>query len=259
MTLRFCSLASGSRGNAVLVEYAETLLLIDCGVTMQTLEERMQAVGRTPEQISAVLITHEHGDHVSGLAPLLRRVACPLWSTHGTAKGTAKVLRDVRDHNYNEVRFGQKFRIGDIDVWPYPVPHDAREPSHFRFSADARTLGVLTDAGHITQHVASALSNVDALAVEFNHDLDSLQAGPYPHKLKKRVASRYGHLNNVQAAELVEGLDHERLRWVVALHISQQNNSAEHVDASMAQLRERAGFEFWHATQGTPTGWFEVS
>ncbi|HMB72855.1 MAG TPA: MBL fold metallo-hydrolase [Gammaproteobacteria bacterium] len=259
MTLRFCSLASGSRGNALLVESADTLLLIDCGVTYRTLEERMLAVERSPRDITAVLVTHEHSDHVAGLGPLLRRIERPLWATHGTAKSFAKSLGEARAHDYREVRYGAAFSIGGIDVCPFPVPHDAREPAHYRFAANGTTLGVLTDTGHVSSHVAETLCGVDALAVEFNHDLDSLNCGPYPAQLKARVGSNLGHLNNHQAAGLVEGLDHDRLRWVVALHMSEQNNSALHVDTSMAAVRERARFDFWMATQGTPTGWFEIS
>jgi len=259
VSLRFCSLASGSRGNALLVESADTLLLIDCGVTYRTLEDRLRSVERSPNDITAVLVTHEHGDHVAGLGPLLRRIDRPLWATHGTARSLARLLGDSRTPEYREVRYGAQFSIGGIDVCPFPVPHDAREPAHYRFEAGGLRLGVLTDTGHISSHVAETLCDVDALAVEFNHDLDSLNSGPYPAPLKARVGSMLGHLNNGQAAGLVEKLDHARLRWVVALHMSEQNNSAEHVDTSMAAVRERAGFDFWLARQGTPTGWFEIS
>ncbi len=253
VTLRFCSLASGSRGNALLVESSDTLVLIDCGLAFRVLEERMAAVGRSPDDIEAVLVTHEHGDHVSGLGPLLRRIRRPVWATHGTARG----VRDVDD--FEDVRYGCAFSIGSLRIRPFPVPHDAREPVQYRFESRGLSLGVLTDTGHISSHVQQTLDGVDALAVEFNHDLDSLYGGPYPDRLKARVGSRLGHLNNLQAAGLVAGLDHARLRWVVALHMSQQNNSPAHVEDSMAELREHATFDFRQATQGVPTQWFELS
>lgn len=253
MSLRFCSLASGSRGNALLVETVDTLILVDCGLSFRALEDRLSAAGRSPKDIGAVLITHEHSDHMSGLASLLRRVQCPVWSTHGTAKS----LTAIKDHRV--VHYGAEFSVGNVRVHPFPVPHDAREPVQYRFEADGLTLGILTDTGHISTHVAQTLNCVDALAVEFNHDLDSLNEGPYPGHLKARVGSNFGHLNNQQAAGLVDQLDHERLRWVVALHMSQQNNSPAHVETSVADVRDRAGFEFWQATQGVPTDWFELA
>ena len=253
MALRFCSLASGSRGNALLVESSDTLLLIDCGLPLRTLEERMLAVGRSPDDIEAVLVTHEHGDHVSGLGPLLRKIRRPIWATHGTGRA----IRDVDE--FHHVRYGRDFSIGSIRICPFPVPHDAREPVQYRFEANGLRLGVLTDTGDISSYVHRTLDGVDALAVEFNHDLGSLNSGPYPDRLKARVGSRLGHLNNAQAADLVAAIDRERLRWVIALHVSQKNNSPAQVDDSMAELRERSGFEFRQATQDVPTEWLELS
>jgi phosphoribosyl 1,2-cyclic phosphodiesterase len=253
VSLRFCSLASGSRGNALLVETSDTLILVDCGLTFRTLESRLSAVGRSPQDIEAVLVTHEHSDHISGLTPLSRRLQRPVWSTHGTAKS----LADIGDHRV--VRYGVEFSVGNATIHPFPVPHDAREPVQFRFEADGLTLGVLTDTGHVSTHVSETLASVDALAVEFNHDLDTLNGGPYPPHLKARVGSNFGHLNNAQAAGLVANLDHDRLRWVVALHMSQQNNSSEQVESCVAEMRDGARFDFWQATQGVPTDWFELS
>lgn len=237
----------------MLVESADTLVLIDCGLTVRTLEDRLGAAGRSPEDIDAVLITHEHSDHISGLTPLLRRVQCPVWATHGTARS----LSNISDHRV--VHYGAEFSIGNMRVHPFPVPHDAREPVQYRFESAGLTLGILTDTGHVSAHITQTLGSVDALAVEFNHDLDSLTSGPYPNHLKARVGSDFGHLNNEQAADLVDKLDHSRLRWVVALHMSQQNNSPANVATSVAEVRDRAAFDFWQATQGVPTDWFELS
>lgn len=253
MSLRFCSLASGSRGNALLVESADTLILLDCGVSLRILDDRMRAVGRSPEDIDAILITHEHSDHISGLPTLLRRVQRPVWSTHGTAKS----LSDLQDHRI--VRYGADFTVGDIRVHPFPVPHDAREPAQYRFEAAGLHLGVMTDTGHISAHVRRTMADVDALAIEFNHDLDRLMNGTYPDSLKARVGSDFGHLNNHQAADLVSRLDHARLRWVVALHMSQQNNTPADVDSALADVLANADFDFRQASQAVPTGWFELA
>lgn len=251
--IRFCSLASGSRGNALLVEAQETLILVDCGVNLRTLTQRLQRVGKAPADIDAVVLTHEHSDHIAGLGTFLKHRPCPVFSTHGTARS----LPRIEDHRI--VRHGVEFSFGGLRVHPFPVPHDAREPVQYRFEAGGRRLGILTDTGHVSSHVAQTLAGVDAIAVEFNHDLDALNEGPYPPPLKARVGSDFGHLNNAQAAALVAELDCERLRWVVALHVSEKNNSPAHVESSVARLPGRGAFEFRQATQGVPTDWFELA
>ncbi len=219
MTLRFASLSSGSRGNALLVEYGDTLLMVDCGLTLKATRERLRALDRQPSDISALVVTHEHADHIGGVARLARRYQIPVAMTPGTreASGFAGELRLINCHRL--------FKVGEVAVQPFPVPHDAREPCQFVFSAGGRRLGVLTDTGHITPHITGHLSACDALAVEANHDLQRLAAGPYPASVKSRVAGAYGHLNNEQTAALIRELKHDGLQWVTALHLSEQNNA----------------------------------
>ncbi len=212
----------------------------------------MAAVERDPKDISAVLVTHEHSDHAQGVGPLLRRYGMPVWMTPGTASAIGF------DAEFGIVNYGKEFMLGDIAVHPFPVPHDAREPVQFSFRAGGFRLGILTDTGHVTPHVASSLGDCDAVAIEFNHDLMTLQTGIYPEALKARVASDFGHLNNHQAAALLADIEHSGLRWVVALHMSEKNNSAELVDLAVRELRANSAFDFWLATQGTPSGWFSV-
>ena len=251
LSLRFCALASGSRGNALLVEHDETLIMIDCGLPLTALESRLAVVGRSVGDLDAVLVTHEHGDHCRGIAPLLRRRAMPLWTTFGTA-GEVDGIDD-----FERVRHERELRIGSIDVLPYAVPHDAREPCQFVFRAGGRRLGVLSDSGHVTPAIRQALSGCDALAVEFNHDAAMLESGSYPPSVKARVGSRYGHLSNAQAAGLLAAVAHRGLQWVMALHLSERNNTRELVREAVAGAI--GGTESTLASQDEPSRWLEVA
>jgi len=252
LRLRFCALASGSRGNALLVEHDNTLVLVDCGLSLKALDARLVAVGYRVEDIDAVLITHEHQDHVRGIGPLLRRHAIPLWTTSGTACSVDAI------ESFERVRPDRELKIGSISVQPYPVPHDAREPCHFVFRGGGRRLGLLTDTGHVTPVMREALSACDALGVEFNHDRAMLENGSYPESVKARVGSRYGHLSNDQAAGLLGDLAHPDLQWVTGLHLSEQNNSVSRVRASAAGFTAGVQTEFHLASQDEPGPWLEV-
>jgi phosphoribosyl 1,2-cyclic phosphodiesterase len=252
LTLRFCALASGSRGNALLVEHGETLIMIDCGLSSRMLGERLEAAGRSIEDIDALLITHEHGDHCRGLGPLTRRRDIPVWTTPGTARSIDSI------DAYESIRCDRGLRIGSIDVQPFPVPHDAREPCQFVFSAGRARLGLLTDTGHATPVIHGALDACHALAIEFNHDVGMLENGSYPEAVKARVGSKFGHLNNEQAVDLVAAVAHPGLQWVMGLHLSERNNSPERVRASAARVFGQSGTELRLATQNEASAWLEV-
>ncbi len=229
--MRFASLGSGSRGNATLVESGSTRILLDCGFSVRETERRLARLGCVPDDLDAVLVTHEHSDHVSGVAALSRRFELPVWSTLGTAtRGGLRELSALRTFSAAEC-----FSIGDLEVVPYPVPHDAREPCQFTFSDGANRLGVLTDTGCITAHIIEQLANCSALMLECNHDEDLLRSSGYPQSLKNRIAGRFGHLSNGQAAELLEALDTRSLQHLVAVHLSEQNNRPELARQSLSQ------------------------
>lgn len=256
MALRFASLGSGSRGNALLVESAQTLVLIDCGLTLKAMEARLGDLGRDPRDIDAVLVTHEHTDHVRGVPAFARRYRTPVRMTAGTAAGSAsRTLPKLETFNCH-----RHFEIGDITVDPFPVPHDAREPCQFVFSAGGKRLGILSDTGHITPHIKTHLAGCDAIALEFNHDVEALWAGNYPEHLKQRIASQVGHLNNIQAAELLSHLVDSRLQWVVALHLSESNNSPARVRETLQNaLGTGHATEAHLAQQHEPSSWLEVT
>lgn len=253
--MRFASLASGSRGNALLVEYKQTLVMVDCGLTLKAAEERMRALGREPRDVTALLVTHEHADHIRGVPAFARRYRTPVWMTAGTAAGAAVTsMPQLKIFNCS-----RPLEIGDVRVEPFTVPHDAREPSQFAFAAGGRRLGVLSDTGHVTPHVRERLGSCDGLALEFNHDHDALWNGCYPEAVKRRVASSLGHLNNGQAGELLRELSRPELQWVVALHLSEANNTREDVERAL-----QTGLGAGHpatarlASQDEVSGWLEI-
>jgi phosphoribosyl 1,2-cyclic phosphodiesterase len=251
-SLRFASLGSGSRGNALLVEFDDTLLMIDCGLPRRIVEQRLKALGRDPRDVTAILVTHEHADHAQGVAKFARRYNTPVWMTPGTASVVRGAGRTWLMSCHRELT------IESISVEPYLVPHEARELCQLVFAAGGRRLGVMTDTGHITPHICERLARCDALAIECNHDLESLQRGPYPEALKARIASRFGHLNNAQTTELLDRVEHAGLQWVMALHLSEQNNSPAHVRAALDRSPDRARYRLHLATQDTPSAWIAV-
>lgn len=218
--LRFAFLGSGSRGNGLLVQAGRTRLLVDCGFSLGEAERRLHRLGIAPDDLTAILVTHEHGDHIGGVARLARRYGVSVWMTAGTrASGRCKGCGEVGIFSAHD-----PFVIGDLEIQPYPVPHDAREPSQFVFTDGDRRLGLLTDAGCSTPHIEACLQRVDGLLLECNHDTELLRNGRYSPRLKHRVGGRFGHLSNTQAAGLLARLDQSRLQHVVAAHLSEENN-----------------------------------
>lgn len=222
--MRFASLGSGSRGNALVVEVKKTRLLLDCGFGIQETITRLARLALQPEDLNGILITHEHADHIGGVVRFARRFNLPVWLTHGTLTnhGPAQNLPDIRLIDGHTA-----FQVEDIEVQPFPVPHDAREPVQYAFSCGSRKLGVLTDTGGTTPHIESVLSGCDALVLECNHDADMLRDGSYPPSLKHRVAGRFGHLDNHMAARLLASLDNRKLQHLIAAHLSEKNNTSE--------------------------------
>ncbi|HEB85744.1 MAG TPA: MBL fold metallo-hydrolase [Gammaproteobacteria bacterium] len=252
--MRFASLGSGSKGNATLVQAAGTCVMIDCGFSLRETEARLSRYGLEATQLDAILITHEHGDHVRGAGPLARKYNIPLWTTRGThGKAVLGVLPRL---HYLDVHQG--FEIQDLAIQTYPVPHDAQEPCQFVFTDGQKRLGMLTDTGTITPYIETQLDGCDALLLECNHDLSMLEQGPYPFSLKQRVAGRLGHLSNDQTAALLGVLDHPRLKHLVIAHLSEQNNTPALACDSLAGTTgcERDWIKV--ASQDTGFDWCEI-
>jgi len=252
--MRFASLGSGSSGNATLIEAEGTRLLIDCGFSIKETVKRLQRFDLSPDDIDALLVTHEHGDHLRGVAPLARRYKFPVWMTHGTYRAG----RDVKIPNLKLFHAHQDFQIGALSIQPFPVPHDAAEPCQFVFEHKKQRLGVLTDLGSITPFVVENLSGCDALLLECNHDRDMLRNGPYPNYLQARVGGDYGHLENSQAADLLQRMDRSRLKKLALGHLSEKNNRPE---LALAAIQAVVGQPKWLSVLDQAQGidWQEVT
>jgi phosphoribosyl 1,2-cyclic phosphodiesterase len=230
--VRFASIGSGSEGNGLVIEAGGTRILIDCGFGVRDTATRLARIGVAPDSLSAILVTHEHSDHVGGVPAFASKHGIPVWLTFGTLSVVAERFSGL-PHVYG-FDSHDAFAIGDLEIRPFPVPHDAREPVQFVVTDGDHRLGILTDIGMITPCVESSLTGCDALVLECNHDLDLLAGSDYPPSLKQRIAGRFGHLHNEDAAALLASLDTSRLQHVIAAHLSQQNNTPDKARAALA-------------------------
>ena len=254
--MRFASLGSGSKGNALLIEADGTRILLDCGFGPAEIDVRISRFGLDAADLDGIIVTHEHGDHGGGVAKLAVRYDLPVYLTRGTLSGLDGEGRAIANPRFIDAY--TPFSIGNIEVRPYTVPHDAREPVQFVLSDGAARLGVLTDTGVPTPHIVESLSGVDSLVLECNHDLDMLMNGPYPAQLKRRIAGRLGHLSNEASAELVRAMDCSRLQHVIAAHLSEKNNTPELARAALAGALGCAPEWVAIATQDEGFGWRQI-
>jgi phosphoribosyl 1,2-cyclic phosphodiesterase len=255
--IRFASIGSGSEGNGLIVESGATRILVDCGFNVAETERRLGRLGLVPADLAGILLTHEHDDHSGGAARLARRYEIPVYLTYGTfvaigAQGAMIPRLTLIDSHF-------PFAIGDLEIHPYPVPHDAREPSQFVFSDGDSRLGLLTDAGASTPHIERMLSGIEALVLECNHDLDLLMNGPYPPSLKRRISGRLGHLDNDTAARIVGGIDCSRLQHFIAAHLSAQNNTPDLARTAMAAALNCESAWIGIATQADGFAWRDIT
>lgn len=254
--MRFASLGSGSQGNGLVVEVKNTRLLLDCGFALRETVFRLQRLGLAPDMLSGIVVTHEHDDHVGGVFRFAHKFNLPVWLSHGTLRSA--------EENYSvlprvfPIDCHQRVAVGDIEVEPFPVPHDAREPVQFVFGDGAVRLGVLTDTGCSTPHIEQVLSRCHALVLECNHDAEMLATGPYPEVLKKRIAGRQGHLDNRASARLLEKLDVSLLKHVIAAHLSQKNNTPQFARAALASALDCELGWIGVADQDEGFGWREI-
>ena len=230
--MRFASIGSGSEGNGLVVEAGNSRVLIDCGFGVRDTATRLGRLGLAPQDLSAILVTHEHADHVGGVPAFAAKHRIPVWVTFGTLQVIGERFEGLP--NVYGFDSHDSFDVGDLQVRPFPVPHDAREPVQFVVGDGVKRVGILTDIGGSTPYVQASLSGCDALVLECNHDPGMLAGSDYPYSLKQRISSRFGHLCNDAAAELLAALDTSRLTHIVAAHLSQQNNTPEKARAALA-------------------------
>jgi len=253
--MRFASLASGSKGNCLVVEAGASRLLVDCGLAPRETAHRLARLGLAPDDLSAIVLTHEHDDHSRGAFAFAARHGLELCMTRGTQRALEESGGSLGGVAMRLVDARTPFAVGDLELTPFTVPHDAREPLQYLLSDGARRLGVLTDIGASTRHVEETLSGCDALVLECNHDLDMLWGGPYPQWLKERIGGPFGHLANAQAERLLAALDRSRLKHVVAAHLSEQNNRPGLACAALARALGCAEHWVGIASQDEGFGW----
>jgi phosphoribosyl 1,2-cyclic phosphodiesterase len=225
-------LASGSRGNCAVVASARTRILVDAGISCRETFKRMRTLGEDPHRLSAILITHEHIDHIYGLATLAKKLRIPVFMTGATHQAWARALRNEKGargqlQKFEPFESGHGFQVGDIAVRPFTIPHDAADPVGFTFRAEGIQVGVATDLGYLPVSVRDHLRGCDVLVMESNHDLEMLRGGPYPWSVKQRVMSRVGHLSNGALADFFAKDYDNNATFVVLAHLSEQNNHPE--------------------------------
>jgi phosphoribosyl 1,2-cyclic phosphodiesterase len=225
-------LASGSRGNSAVVQTSRTKILVDAGISCRETFKRMKALEEDPGALSAILITHEHSDHVYGLRTLAKKLKVPVFMTGATHHNWAKAMRDQDGHRPEVEKLeifaaGKSFQVGDIAVTPFTIPHDAADPVGFTFRAEGVKVGFATDLGYVPASVRDHLRCCEVLVIESNHDVEMLRVGPYPWSVKQRVMSRVGHLSNDALAEFFSSDYDGEAAYVVLAHLSEHNNHPE--------------------------------
>jgi len=262
--VRFASLGSGSEGNALVVEAppsaahpAGCRVMVDCGFGVREAELRLRRAGIEPATLDAILVTHEHGDHLGGVFALARRHGVAVWASHGT-------LQSVMTARFEHVAVHvcsshATFRVGAIEVLAFPVPHDAREPTQFVFDDGVHRLGLLTDTGRSTAHIVDSLSGCHGLVMECNHDEAMLEASDYPYALKRRIGGDYGHLSNDVATDIVAKIDRSKLTHLVAAHLSRTNNTPDLARAALAAATGWAQERIVVADQQVGCAWQDLA
>ncbi len=223
--LTICPLASGSKGNSLFISWKNNSILIDAGLSGVEIERRLKSKNLSPENLTAIIVTHEHSDHIRGVGILSRRYNIPIYINKSTYKKASNLGRLTGDLEFFEC--GKSFKIDSMEIAPFTISHDAVDPSGFTLKHKAKKIGIATDLGIATNLVKEHLKNCSLLYLESNHDPDMLINGPYPWFLKQRIKGKHGHLSNMDSKELLEELNNKDLKHVILAHLSEENNTPE--------------------------------
>ena len=227
--MRMVSIASGSSGNCIYIGSDRTHILVDAGISNKRIEKSLNEIGIKGSELSGILITHEHSDHIRGLGVLSRKYGLPIYSTRETLEeiGGMKSLGEISPELFCPICHDVDFYIGDLEIKPFRIDHDAANPVAYRIQNDKKSVAVATDMGHYSQYIVDHLQGLDAILLEANHDVKMLEAGPYPYYLKRRILSDYGHLSNENAGRLLSCILHDQMKHIFLGHLSKENNYEE--------------------------------
>jgi phosphoribosyl 1,2-cyclic phosphodiesterase len=224
--MKFCSISSGSSGNCIYTGSSGCSILIDAGISGKRIEEGLNAIDLTTKDMDAILLTHEHSDHIKGIGVLARRYGIPIYATQGTISAITATtsVGKIPEGLFHTIEADQNFTIGDLTVKPFRVSHDASEPVGYRIEHEGKTAAVATDMGTYDEYIINSLKSLDVLLIEANHDVHMLQAGRYPYYLKKRISGERGHLSNESCGQLLGEVLHDRMKEIYLGHLSHENN-----------------------------------
>ncbi len=227
--MRMVSIASGSSGNCIYIGSERTHILVDAGISNKRIEQSLNEIGVKGSELDGILITHEHSDHIRGLGVLSRKYGLPIYSTKETLEeiGGTKSLGEIPSELFCPVCHDVDFFIGDLEIKPFRIDHDAANPVAYRIQNDRKSVAVATDMGHYSQYIIDRLQGLDAILLEANHDVKMLEAGPYPYYLKRRILGDYGHLSNENAGRLLSCILHDHMKHIFLGHLSKENNYEE--------------------------------
>ncbi len=238
MAIQFCSLASGSSGNCHFLTDEESSILIDAGLSGKQIQGKLQEISKDPNRLSAILISHEHSDHIQGAGILSRRFNIPIYANEGTWLGMESKLGKLSSENIKVFNTAKCFNIGDIQIKPYSISHDANEPVGFCLEGQGIKISIATDLGHMTEAITSEIKDSHLVVLESNHDVEMLKAGSYPYYLKRRILSNEGHLSNDAAGYAIVDLVKHNVKNVLLAHLSKENNFPELAMATVKNILE---------------------
>lgn len=241
MRLEFASIASGSSGNCIYVASGHTRLLIDAGLSGKRIEAGLGALSLTGYDIDAMLVTHEHNDHVDGVGIMSRRYDIPVYATEGTWAKMPEKIGKIKPGNKNALYSGEALIINDLCIKPFDIPHDAAQPVGYTITDGVEKITVATDIGHITDEVKENIKDSSILLIESNHDVDMVKTGPYPYQLKQRVLSDFGHLSNENCGKMLKEVITDRLKYVFLGHLSNENNTPDLAFETVKNALENQG------------------
>ncbi|MBU5676366.1 MBL fold metallo-hydrolase [Alkaliphilus sp. MSJ-5] len=236
MTVGFCSLASGSSGNCHLINDGKKFLLIDAGLSGKQIENKLKEVDVDPQNLSAILVSHEHSDHICGVGILSRRYNIPIYANDGTWAGMERKIGNIKKENIKCFTSNENFSIGDFNIKPYRISHDANEPVGFSIEKDSIKISIATDLGYISEDIMEEIGGSNLVILESNHDEEMLKAGSYPYSLKRRILSNSGHLSNEAAGNAIVDLVSRNVRSILLAHLSRENNFPELAIATVKNI-----------------------